>query len=276
MCGEHDPFATTLCASLGSSPRVRGTLEGEWDGGGRSGIIPACAGNTGRPKVSKRNRRDHPRVCGEHNATVRVIPTGRGSSPRVRGTHKTAIDAGWMDGIIPACAGNTRLFQDRRPLLWDHPRVCGEHFDGVEAGGYVRGSSPRVRGTLRWRRGGWIRPGIIPACAGNTTWISSLRSMARDHPRVCGEHKSVCTPPTSCSGSSPRVRGTLEAGTYVFEADGIIPACAGNTRCSRPSRRCCRDHPRVCGEHSANAYMEQATSGSSPRVRGTRTARRPI
>ena len=108
VCGEHDPFATTLCASLGSSPRVRGTLEGEWDGGGRSGIIPACAGNTGRPKVSKRNRRDHPRVCGEHNATVRVIPTGRGSSPRVRGTQIMHAHRFAIPGIIPACAGNTR------------------------------------------------------------------------------------------------------------------------------------------------------------------------
>ena len=151
--------------------------------------------------------------------------------------------------------------------------MCGEHFC-VPFGIFSHmGSSPRVRGTRRVRILIGLRTGIIPACAGNTRSASSPRTAIRDHPRVCGEHKSVCTPPTSCSGSSPRVRGTLEAGTYVFEADGIIPACAGNTRCSRPSRRCCRDHPRVCGEHSANAYMEQATSGSSPRVRGTHIVR---
>ena len=131
------------------------------------------------------------------------------------------------------------------------------------------GSSPRVRGTLRWRRGGWIRPGIIPACAGNTTWISSLRSMARDHPRVCGEHKSVCTPPTSCSGSSPRVRGTLLRHEGLKILAGIIPACAGNTHCSPCQKTSGRDHPRVCGEHIAVIHPLTHGRGSSPRVRGT-------
>ena len=229
VCGEHRPCRFCRMLRRGSSPRVRGTLRLGDVLVGLPGIIPACAGNTPYNKLPLYDTGDHPRVCGEHVVLFCVMPVASGSSPRVRGTHGQRPLPGRQYGIIPACAGNTQDGDRRGMDGRDHPRVCGEHSPISGSKAATMGSSPRVRGTLRWRRGGWIRPGIIPACAGNTTWISSLRSMARDHPRACGEHKSVCTPPTSCSGSSPRVRGTLEAGTYVFEADGIIPACAGNT-----------------------------------------------
>ena len=51
------------------------------------------------------------------------------------------------------------------------------------------------------------------------------------------------------AGSSPRVRGSPEAGYHAHRADGIIPAGAGLTMgygrpwCGR------RDHPRGCGAH---------------------------
>ena len=147
--------------------------------------------------------------------------------------------------------------------------MCGEHHRLTIFPHRTLGSSPRVRGTLGQdpARGGY--PGIIPACAGNTTWISSLRSMARDHPRVCGEHKSVCTPPTSCSGSSPRVRGTRRGPVQERVQRGIIPACAGNTGAYHNEGAVMRDHPRVCGEHIVWTDDNTGLEESSPRVRGT-------
>ena len=71
--------------------------------------------------------------------------------------------------------------------------------------------------------------GIIPAYAGNTGRIDEREGGLRDHPRVCGEHKGVITMEYLGTGSSPRMRGTLnvEGGGESFH--GIIPAYAGNT-----------------------------------------------
>ena len=70
-------------------------------------------------------------------------------------------------------------------------------------------------------------------------------------------------------GSSPRMRGTLCAYDAGDNAQGIIPAYAGNTRrvvCLYALRG---DHPRVCGEHPPYDPTGCAAWGSSPRMRGT-------
>ena len=91
-----------------------------------------------------------------------------------------------------------------------------------------------------------------------------------DHPRVCGEHIVLLILLSPFVGSSPRMRGTrdgLEAGRIVI---GIIPAYAGNTLFGLSSARNVRDHPRVCGEHTDDDYNGTYSTGSSPRMRGTR------
>ena len=83
----------------------------------------------------------------------------------------TLVDTGatiaW-NGIIPAHAGNTLRVGVVNAHLGDHPRACGEHCPVAAYYPRSRGSSPRMRGTLRST---WLgaRPcGIIPAHAGNT------------------------------------------------------------------------------------------------------------
>ena len=111
--------------------------------------------------------------------------------------------------------------------------------------------------------------GIIPAYAGNTPTHSYPTVIARDHPRVCGEHRTdtaLCSPR---QGSSPRMRGTLGVGVRRNVGNGIIPAYAGNTRWNCIDLVRLWDHPRVCGEHRTNGYCELRRQGSSPRMRGT-------
>ena len=58
----------------------------------------------------------------------------------------------------------------------------------------------------------------------------------------------------------------------------IIPAYAGNTRIRRSDSCTPWDHPRVCGEHDGAYLPRRVFRGSSPRMRGTRSAtstRRP-
>ena len=119
------------------------------------------------------------------------------------------------------------------------------------------------------------RAGIIPACAGNTASPCQRWAGRRDHPRVCGEHSEYTPVMGEKEGSSPRVRGTLQAVEARRAQQGIIPARAGNTASSRTSRSTSRDHPRVCGEHSAQLTSAAMEQGSSPRVRGTRRPNQP-
>ena len=73
------------------------------------------------------------------------------------------------------------------------------------------------------------------------------------------------------SGSSPRVRGTLSMAAGPGTHHRFIPACAGNTDNRRFGSRTLTVHPRVCGEHLKRCSSVMTWSGSSPRVRGTRS-----
>ena len=149
VCGEHSLAAYTITLNPGSSPRVRGT---RFSGVGHDravGIIPACAGNTEFCMLNWGMGGDHPRVCGEHRLGAHHPVPRPGSSPRVRGTLDVECRGQCLDGIIPACAGNTAWPAVSRGDSWDHPRVCGEHAIFFSVCFFL---------------------GIIPACAGNTKW----------------------------------------------------------------------------------------------------------
>ena len=237
VCGEHLTQHVEAVEAAGSSPRVRGTLSRASTATSWSRIIPACAGNTCRSGNAAPSRRDHPRVCGEHNLIKSFVDGKTGSSPRVRGTPRTNRPHNLMPGIIPACAGNTQSL-----LLFGCRIVDAEVVDEF---------------------------GIIPACAGNTHCMTPTSAVSWDHPRVCGEHVITSANKAEASGSSPRVRGTLRIVRRFSTCQGIIPACAGNTGRSSCAAPGLGDHPRVCGEHIALVPAEPVVVGSSPRVRGT-------
>ena len=167
---------------------------------------------------------------GEHSAQSLADASMQGSSPHARGTLYSPHMAGDVKGIIPACAGNTS------PLLFpclsfrDHPRMRGEHPEVRCRGCECRGSSPHARGTpcIPYPTGRCT--GIIPACAGNTSWRYDSTCQAWDHPRMRGEHQILDHLQVRVTGSSPHARGTRSHVPAEQQAIGIIPACAGNTR----------------------------------------------
>ena len=216
----------------GSSPRVRGKRLLERHVVHVSGLIPARAGKTRWRRRAWRWRRAHPRACGENGVAMDVNSIGCGSSPRVRGKQLGGQGPRRPPRIIPARAGKTASVASWRAHARDHPRACGENPLLARWRPGPRGSSPRVRGKLAPGDCLWVVRGIIPARAGKTLEPRTTRALSRDHPRACGENM---TPPSTRSaslGSSPRVRGKLEA----------------RRRAAAPPRR----------------------SGSSPRVRGKR------
>ena len=148
VCGENCFNERCLGTSEGSSPRVRGKPGIKPLSMMLQGLIPACAGKTPVRDDSTAPGRAHPRVCGENRCFLRGCGTGGGSSPRVRGKLRQALDQGRDDRLIPACAGKTRGMPANHHRDRAHPRVCGENGLAGHLKHALNGSSPRVRGKL--------------------------------------------------------------------------------------------------------------------------------
>ena len=106
--------------------------------------------------------------------------------------------------------------------------MCGEQSVNFSPFVFPFGSPPRVRGTVRVFISADSGKGITPACAGNRPPAPSVPVIAKDHPRVCGEQSTFCTPAVMFAGSPPRVRGTAALDLGKLTLTGITPACAGN------------------------------------------------
>ena len=270
VCGENLPKGATSTSRDGSSPRVRGKLHllrcrrvGE-------GLIPARAG-----KTRARPPRDapcwaHPRVCGESPWRTMDTCSHAGSSPRVRGKLAEGGDEHVEGRLIPACAGKTSTRGAARRPCRAHPRVCGEN-TGEYAVTFPRpGSSPRVRGKRRIRRGLGRGVRLIPARAGKTSSRTRFPTAGRAHPRVCGENHGASSSEGVLQGSSPRVRGKPIRHRPPPARRRLIPACAGKTLGQHPCVALRPAHPRVCGENLTAENAVIPGEGSSPRVRGKR------
>ena len=172
-----------------------------------------------------------------------------GSSPRMRGAHQILVTKVQQAGIIPADAGSTWLINGHVNTPKDHPRGCGEHFASYPTGRIDPGSSPRMRGALRFPVAPGLRRGIIPADAGSTPLVIRWGILSEDHPRGCGEHDMHIATYNGDYGSSPRMRGALILIPLYLILLGIIPADAGSTFSRSARSSLCQDHPRGCGEH---------------------------
>ena len=257
--------------SIGSSPRVRGTVALVSCDAFACRFIPARAGNGGLGVVRCLRVSVHPRACGERYSEYAPLATTSGSSPRVRGTGRIGAAAHADKRFIPARAGNGPPPRETREQTSVHPRACGERGCVVEFGPRYHGSSPRVRGT-----------GTQEHCLTSTTTGSSPRvrgTGGQDDPVVHMSH-----------GSSPRVRGTGFKVRRDRGPSAVHPrACGERTIRARTSNICCRFiparagngsinrsahcgstvHPRACGERRRQTGITRWPTGSSPRVRGT-------
>ena len=174
-------------------------------------------------------------ACAGNSAKVDYPdPLGAGSSPRVRGTRRDGCRGSVGVRFIPACAGNSLGRGERGRQSPVHPRVCGE--------------LQRLSGVVQERRR------FIPACAGNSVVLRKRKAFV--------------------NGSSPRVRGTRRGRLASARQRRFIPACAGNSRFGRRAPPRPPVHPRVCGELNSRLVAALASTGSSPRVRGTHRAGR--
>ena len=106
----------------------------------------------------------------------------------MRGTRKIFSAARNGLRFIPAYAGNALLDTLDTTSHPVHPRVCGERQNSAWHWPELKGSSPRMRGTLARRPERAMNHRFIPAYAGNARDMERLlKAIASVHPRVCGE-----------------------------------------------------------------------------------------
>ena len=185
-CGANPLGQINVSGFAGSSPRMRGklpllqhVLHGER-------IIPAHAGQTHHRSCPVICYPDHPRACGANVRHRRSRPRQNGSSPRMRGKQGGRRKLEREIRIIPAHAGQTGRVSPCRNPCSDHPRACGANPIPPEKWKGGRGSSPRMRGKQREQLDFERVFRIIPAHAGQTTFLNKTLANPADHPRACG------------------------------------------------------------------------------------------
>ena len=85
---------------------------------------------------------------------------------------------------------------------------------------------------------------------------------------MCGANLLVMVGQPVGDGSSPLVRGKLQAVLGQRAKRRIIPACAGQTQPFGTCTGSCPDHPRLCGANLDCGFRLFVGVGSSPLVRG--------
>ena len=109
------------------------------------GITPACAGTTFTLYHQVKNRKDHPRLCGNDSSQLGVASFALGSPPLVRERHGLSRHSIAPAGITPACAGTTHEADGLVTACEDHPRLCGNDNDRASKLLAFVGSPPLVR-----------------------------------------------------------------------------------------------------------------------------------
>ena len=176
-----------------------------------------------------------------------------------------------MPGLIPAHAGKTRTLSLMVFISWAHPRSRGENTNPPMTRRPASGSSPLTRGKLRevqeWRED----QGLIPAHAGKTHWLPGPRNLTKAHPRSRGENVAGRDDDVAAGGSSPLTRGKPRRTSGCRPPGRLIPAHAGKTPQTTPSRPSPPAHPRSRGENQAFDPTADGDDGSSPLTRGKRS-----
>ena len=114
-----------------------------------TGIIPAYAGQIYRRKYEVSLFRDHPRIRGTNFLFYNFHPIRPGSSPHTRDKYSKGKICRDYGGIIPAYAGQIKIYDHHETGYRDHPRIRGTNIFSPSAFSQRSGSSPHTRDKSR-------------------------------------------------------------------------------------------------------------------------------
>ena len=95
VCGGSGRVVSSISATRGLSPRVRGKRWRPGESGSASRSIPACAGEATDATDNLHRQQVYPRVCGGSHLCYSSPPGGSGLSPRVRGKPAVRQSGRW-------------------------------------------------------------------------------------------------------------------------------------------------------------------------------------
>ena len=199
-----------------------------------------------------------------------------GLSPPTRGSRLRHGVRRSPYGSIPAHAGEPVNASCRTSPLRVYPRPRGgaacprRHYLRYE------GLSPPTRGSRIRTAGTRIRPGSIPAHAGEPRSATCCRASSGVYPRPRGGAAGSRRPPPRRCGLSPPTRGSPTAPSARKLVPGSIPAHAGE-----PAVRClaCGEfgvYPRPRGGAVTVAPGNSNVQGLSPPTRGSPCSGPPL
>ena len=195
-----------------------------------------------------RGGRAYPRAGGGTRESPSRPRTGPGLSPRGRGNHLPCEGPPGCGGAYPRAGGGT---------------IQLDTVHGVEMG-----LSPRGRGNRNISHTTRVRPGPIPARAGEPRRCYTTGPAGEAYPRAGGGTLAPWLDRKPSWGLSPRGRGNLGLSAVDLSQGGPIPARAGEPgsccRCTRPTWA----YPRAGGGTCVRLQVKCKQKGLSPRGRG--------
>ena len=197
----------------GRSPRERGSLLGNERQRAAEGSIPARAGEPGNVGTAAAISWVDPRASGGAAGQRWGRTAAGGRSPRERGSLHKHPAIHFLDGSIPARAGEPGSCRPRSTANRVDPRASGGANSVATIQRHAEGRSPRERGSHRAD----LRPSpgrrSIPARAGEPMGHASIQTTMRVDPRASGGANFLAVFTAPFGGRSPRERGSLSEPT---------------------------------------------------------------
>ena len=191
------------------------------------GPIPARAGE---PCLRKRAR-----------AVARAYPRSRG------GTQRHAQAVALVLGLSPLARGNPTVLAHWVPDMRAYPRSRGGTIAGAAMTVVNGGLSPLARGNPLQCACVCLRPGPIPARAGEPFCVHFINPKLRAYPRSRGGTHQSDIAQHQHQGLSPLARGNLCVEHHRGTLGGPIPARAGEPGSASSRKRSARAYPRSRG-----------------------------
>ena len=127
----------------------------------------------------------------------------------MRGKESTEKSWSEIPRITPAYAGKSQFIRHPLEHELDHPRLCGEKWNGGRLTGLYPGSPPPMRGKEYLLTKHNPNRRITPAYAGKSRTVDVFSDDVKDHPRLCGEKRIYTDYRDWLRGSPPPMRGKV-------------------------------------------------------------------